>query len=359
MTISVPVGRPVDPRRALKAVIEQAWSLRKQRHRRITAVTAILVAGLVGGIVATSTGGPSLPPLRLLPTAGVPFAASVTTATRSAGVVGVTLRSRTTSSGPLDRAEIWIGSLDFSDHGLALTDSSVPDGRQTPAQVRELGSVIYLQLSRRLASCGPRPCADASAPAQPWIRPSEESLFTAGAVPQGAIELSTPFPLALLQAVHGSWRPGAESTIDDQLVRQYSATVSLAAAELTLLDTDSTHALGQRFVGTTTTEYPTSSAILVRIRVWVDGAGRIRRLSASEPMFEARAHGVLNVAQQFPSSGSVPAIERDAVPVSAIHQSGSVITTESFYGYGSTSHRVHAPDAASVKAEPNSIYGPG
>jgi hypothetical protein len=353
MTIGVPLGQPLDPARTLQAVIEQAWSLRRRRHRRIAAITAILATGLVAGIVGTSNGGPALPPLRLLPTAGAPFAAAVIAATRSGGVVGVTLRTRTTNDAPFDRSQVWVGSLDFSDHGLALAEPSVRGrhgGTRTgPEQVRELGSAIYL----RAASCESPHCAHTGTPARPWIRPSEESLFTAGAEPQGAIELSTPFPLALLEAVRGSWRPGAESTIDDQVVRQYSATVSLADAELALLRTGSTHAPGERFAGTTTTEHPTSSAIPVRIRVWVDGAGRIRRLSASEPMFEARARGVLNIAQQFPA-GSAARAPR-SVPTAAIHQRGSVTTTESFDGYGSPSHRVRAPDAASVKAEPTTI----
>jgi hypothetical protein len=336
MTISVPAGR-IEPTGVLRALIEEAWARCRRRHRWMAGgAAALLVAGLVGGLVGSAGGDPRL---ALLPLSGAHFATEVTAATRAAGTVGVTVRSSTTGSVP--GSETWKGSLDFDDHGIALAYSGAtarPAGT-VPEAVREVGGALYFRAPAR------------TAPTRPWLRPGAQSRLFLG-VPEGALELSSPFSLLLLDAVHGTWVAGPVSRIGTRWVREYSATVSLTDAEAVFSDTKVLRSLPVPF-GPAAGD-PRASAIDVTLRAWVDGAHRIARLSASEPQFEARIGGTINLAQQFPGVGEGP-----PGPPAEVRPDGSVAATETFYAYGAAAHRVAAPGARSVKAAPSTILTVG
>jgi hypothetical protein len=308
----------------------------------------------VGGFIGASSGASPLP---LLPTSGARFAAQVIGATRAAGTVGVTLRSQTVGVQP--GSEIWKGSLDLRDHGLALTlaNSQRLARNATLEQVREVGAALYFhpQISERTCRLGV--CPRRAPPARPWSEPGAQSLFTPGDVPEGALELSSPFPLVLLDAVQ-RWRSGGESRIDDHLAREYSATVSLARAERAFGRVQTLRSLSERFADPSGN--PKSSAIPVTVRVWIDGAHRIDRISASEPMFVVRIDGTLNVDQQFPRTGVFLEGSSLINPIPTdIRRQGSVTTTEDFSDYGAASHRVLAPDSRRVEVEPSTILTVG
>jgi hypothetical protein len=145
--------------------------------------------------------------------------------------------------------------------------------------------------------------------------------------------------LVLLRAISGPVHRAAVKTIGGSRVTQYTAVISLADLQRAVRAAggQTADALSQAL--SLPGSLPSSSAITVRVQVWVDSSDRMVQMTVSQPIFMVNfVGGASSGAIQFPPGYGEPG----QVPSDRPYQRGSFQVTVAFSNFG-TSHAVIPP----------------
>ena len=301
-----------------EALFKEAKQRERRRRFRFGAVALVALALIATGIVWGTRGGP--PPAPIAPSEFVPRAVQ---STLNAGSATFVFTYRNAIMGgcipdtnvPVTRGH---GTIDLSAHSAdyAATTKGCREGTYTQ-KVRFVGGNVFQDI---LGARGmPRPGFDPYA--KTWAENSTKGLF-------GDLRgiMTSAQPLSILQAA-----PLGSHVVDSGGTEtEYANTISLAQ-----LYREATRAFGPAaVVGYDSPVAPSADVIHISVRAWLDGAGRVVRISAAEPLFTAIYADGGDEENAFQASTTV--IDNfHLVPISRLKQQGSFEITDRFSAFGS------------------------
>jgi hypothetical protein len=317
-----------------EALFREAKQRERRRRFRFGVVTLVALALVATGIVWGTRGG--TPPALITPSEFVPRAVQ---STLNAGSATFAFTYRNAIMGgcipdtnvPVTRGQ---GTIDLSAHSAdyAATTTGCREGTYTQ-KFRFVGGNLFEDV---LGPRGmPRPGLDPNA--KTWAEISTKGLF--GDLPD---VMTSAQPLSILQAAPHGWRivdsGGAET--------EYANTISLAQ-----LYREATRAFGPAAVlGYGSAVAPSADVIHISVRAWLDGAGRVVRISAAEPLFTAIYTDGGDEENAF--QASTTAIDNfHSVPIRRLKQQGSFDITDRFSAFG-TGARIGPPPRSQTAVSP-------
>jgi hypothetical protein len=240
------------------------------------------------------------------------------------------------------------GTIDFASHSMATAVSSRSAYNlctdPTGTQQRQFGNVVYQTVST--PSCGPKPChvvvsggSAAEAPGR-WIRSVNSTALPRFGGGSTAKVVDSPYALLLLRAISGPVHRGAVTTVDGSRVTRYTAVVSLADLQRVVRAAGGRTADALSQVLSLPGSLPSSSAITVRVQVWVNSADGVVQMTVSQPIFVVNfVGGASEGGIQFPPGYG----ERGQVPSDRPYVRGSFAVTVAFSNFGTSSVVIPPP----------------
>jgi hypothetical protein len=317
-----------------EALFKEAKQRERRRRFKFGVVALVALALIATGIVWGTRGG--TPPAPITPSEFVPRAVQ---STLNAGSATFAFTYRNAIMGgcipdtnvPVTRGH---GTIDLSAHSAdyAATTKGCREGTYTE-KFRFVGGNVFEDV---LGPRGmPRPGFDPNA--KTWAEISTKGLF-------GDLRdiMTSAKPLSILQAAPHGWRVvdsgGAET--------EYANTISLAQ-----LYREATRAIGPAAVlGNGSPVAPSADVIHISVRAWLDGAGRVVRISAAEPLFTAIYTDGGDEENAF--QASTTAIDNfHPVTIRRLKQQGSFDITDRFSAFG-TGARIGPPPRSQTAVSP-------
>ena len=263
-----------------RALIEQARSRQRRRHRQLGVVGLALVLLAAGLTVTIGRGGSGGTPIS---TGSQRFAPPIASAMKSAGSADVSLVLRTTflATVPIVRGchtptIQGSGIIGLANDSIELHLANAVDSCTSPfaMQERQIGNVLY-----QTDPSGTRGIL--TSPGKPWLK---TPWATPGAL--GGGETTTAgFVFTVLRALQGPVTRIGTRSLHGIPTTGYSATITLR--QLQLASRAQSQSSGATFEDLTASpdSLPNAADIPISVAVWIDSSGRIRQLQVVEPVY--------------------------------------------------------------------------
>jgi hypothetical protein len=321
-TEAPPLAPTSKPAPDADALFEEARRHRRyKRLKRSAVVFMALVTVVLIGLTVVGSGGKAASPV---PMTGPGFTRTVLNATKAAGGAAFTLVVRSPGLGcglpnRRDQVSASQGSVNFVNQIMEYSTTSPGCPAVSDPLTIQTPTATYKDVGSNVSPFVP------TSSSRPW-------LLTPSSVPAGRFSVSstmlTPDLAVLLSAVPGSLSGGHLALVDGVTTTEYQGTTTLAL--LQRADPVFVSAEGESLV-------PGASSIRIPVQFWINGKGRLVRVSASEPYYtqvyplggkggESLAGG----AQVSTTSKAVPSVAATTPP----RQLGVAQATLTFTNFG-------------------------
>jgi hypothetical protein len=320
-----------------EALFREARQRRRRRRLALALSLTLAAAGIGIGLGLTQGGDPSPP------TSASAFSRVVVSSTRSARTATMSFTYRDTSVGgciPDTNAPISSGSgvVDYVQHATSTTMTTRGCQDLTPSWLENYQTKM-IQVGGETFQTQPPGHGSPTSNTRPWL------VIEAAPGPEPSLDsiLTSPHMLDVLSALQGTVEPSGSVVLHGENVTKYAAHMTLAS----IYSTVSGGAPSQSVFGAPLV--PAARSIVIPVTLWIDGANRLIRLQASEPLYTAvYADGSdTEGAAQAPARGGLS----EALGIRRLRQQSSLLVRIDLSNFG-TAVNVSPPPPSKIAYVP-------